>query len=132
MPNEALLQSLRHRLPDQFSHDALNGALHVLGQADNKMRAHQFASTLRELIGHVLGVLAPTAEVMHCSWFKQDKGVPGPTRRQRALYTCRGGLTDAFLKDILKLKPGDLHRQFSDAFQELNKRTHVKTRHNAD
>jgi hypothetical protein len=126
MPNDALLQSLRQRLPDQFSNDALNGALHVLGQADNKMRAHQFAGTLRELIGHVLGVMAPTAEVMRCSWFKQEKDVQGPTRRQRALYTCRGGLTDAFLKDTLKLKPGDLHRQFSESFQDLNKRTHVR------
>ncbi len=126
MPNNALLQSLRQRLPDQFSHDALDGALHVLSQADNKMRAHQFAGTLRELIGHVLGVMAPTAEVVRCSWFKQEKGVEGPTRRQRALYTCRGGLSDAFLKCRLKLKPSDLHRQFSESFQELNKRTHVR------
>lgn len=126
MPKNDLLQSLRLRLPDQFSHDALNGALDVLRQADNKMRAHQFAGTLRELIGHVLGVMAPMAEVMRCSWFKQEKGVPGPTRRQHAIYTCRGGLTDAFLKDTLKLKPDDLHHQFSESFQELNKRTHVR------
>ena len=36
MPNNAVLQSLRQRLPDQFSRDALDGALHVLDQADNK------------------------------------------------------------------------------------------------
>jgi Predicted pPIWI-associating nuclease len=63
MPDDALLQSLGHRLPDQFSHDLLNGALHVLGQADNKMRAHQFAATLRELIGQVLKIMAPTAKM---------------------------------------------------------------------
>jgi hypothetical protein len=126
MPDDALLQSLRERLPDQFSQDALNGAVHVLEQADNKMRAHQFAGTLRELIGHVLSVMAPTSEVIRCSWFKQDKGVEGPTRRQRALYTCRGGLTDVFLRNTLKLKPNDLHREFSESFQELNKRTHVR------
>jgi hypothetical protein len=79
MPNDALLTHLCERLPDQFSQDALNGALHVLGQADNKMRAHQFAGTLRELIAHVLGVMAPTPEVMRCSWFKQDESVEGPT-----------------------------------------------------
>jgi hypothetical protein len=45
MPNDALLTRLRERLPDQFSQDALNGALHVLGQPDNKMRAHQFAAS---------------------------------------------------------------------------------------
>ena len=123
---DSLLRRLRERLPDQFSQDALNGALHVLGQADNKMRAHQFAGTLRELIAHVLSVMAPTPEVMRCSWFKQDKNIEGPTRRQRALYTCRGGLTDAFLRSTLKLRPGDLHREFSESFQELNKRTHVR------
>jgi hypothetical protein len=86
MPNDALLTRLRERLPDQFSQDALNDALHVLGQADNKMRAHQFAGTLREFIAHILAVLAPTGEVTRCAWFKQDKNVEGPTRRQRALY----------------------------------------------
>jgi Predicted pPIWI-associating nuclease len=126
MPNDALLQRLRQRLPDQFSQDALNGALQVLRQTDNKMRAHQFAGTLRELTGHVLGVMAPTAEVSRRSWFKQEEGVEGPTRRQRALCTCRGGLTDAFLRDTLKLNPSDLHSQFSKSFEELNKRTHVR------
>jgi hypothetical protein len=48
------------------------------------------------------------------------------TRRQRALYRCCGGLSDAFLKRTLKLKPSDLHRQFSESFQELNKRTHFR------
>jgi hypothetical protein len=42
---------------------------------------------------------------------KQDKKVEGPTRRQRALYTCRGGLTDAFLKETLKLNPCHLHAE---------------------
>ena len=113
----ALLTPLRDLLPDQFSQGALNGALHVLGQADNKMRAHQFARTLRELIAHVLSVIAPTSEVIRCSWFKQDKRAEVPTRRQRALCTCRGGLTDAFLRTTLKLKPGDLHREFSESFR---------------
>jgi hypothetical protein len=75
---------------------------------------------------HVLEAMAPTADVMRCPWFKQDKERGGPTRRQRALFTCRGGLTDGFLKDRLKIKPEDLHRGFSDAFQELNKQTHIR------
>jgi hypothetical protein len=126
MPNDALLQSIHERLPDRFSHTMLDGALHVLGQADNPMRAHQFAGTLRELIAHVLEVKAPAAEVVRCPWFKQDKEIEGPTRRQRALYTCRGGLTDAFLKNTLKLDPGKLHAEFSAEFQKLHKRTHVR------
>jgi hypothetical protein len=77
----------------------------VLGQAENMMRAHQFASTLRELIDHVVELMAPDAEVMRCPWFEQLKEVEGAIRRQRALYACRGGLTDDLLKKTLKLKP---------------------------
>jgi hypothetical protein len=126
MPDEALLESLRRRLPDDFSRKMLDGALKALGKADDPVGAHQFAATMRELMDHVLEVMAPTADVMRCPWFKQDKEREGPTRRQRALYTCRGGLTDDFLKNRLKLKPEDLHRGFSEAFQELNKQTHIR------
>lgn len=126
MPDDALLQRLRQRLPDKFSRDMLDGALQVLGQPGNKMRAHQFATTLREMFSHVLELLSPDADVMRCPWFKQDKDLPGPTRRQRAIYSCRGGLTDDFLKKSLKLNPKDLHSEFSASFQELNNRTHVR------
>jgi hypothetical protein len=126
MPEKSLIDKLRSRLPDDHSLKMLDGALKVLEQADNPMRAQQFASTQRELIAHVLEVLAPTADVMRCSWFKQDKGVDGPTRRQRAIYTCRGGLSDSFLADHLQVDPSELHSGFSEAFQKLNKRTHIR------
>jgi hypothetical protein len=64
MPNAELIEALRARLPDQFSRDALEGSLAVLNQADNKMRAHQFASTQRELFAHVLDTLAPDEAVI--------------------------------------------------------------------
>jgi hypothetical protein len=113
MPDKTLLDSLRKCLPDEFSHKMLEGALKALAQADNDVRAHQFAATMRELTDHVLEVMAPTEDVMRCPWFKQEKERDGPTRRQRAIYTCRGGLTDEFLKTRLKIKPGDVHRGFS-------------------
>ena len=115
MPDDAL-QRLRQRLPDKFSDDMLDSALQVLGQSGNKMRAHQFAATLREMFSHILEHMSPDADVMRCPWFKQDKDLPGPTRRQRALYTCRGGLTDDFLKKTLNLNPKDLHSEFSNSF----------------
>jgi hypothetical protein len=125
MPDEALLESLR-RLSDNFSHKMLDGALKALGKADDPVGVHQFAATMRELMDHVLEAMAPTGDVMRCLWFKQDKEREGPTRRQRALYTCRGGLTDDFLKNRLKIKPQELHGGFSEAFQELNKQTHLR------
>jgi hypothetical protein len=39
MPDEALLNNLRRRLPDDFSHTMLDGALKALGQTDNPVRA---------------------------------------------------------------------------------------------
>jgi hypothetical protein len=125
MPNNELVQSLRGRLPDQFSRDSLAGALQVLGQVENKMRVHQFAATLRALTDHVLTQMAPDSEVKKCPWFKQEKSLEGATRRQRALYACRGGLADDFIRNTLKINPDELHRDFSLAFQELNNRVHV-------
>jgi hypothetical protein len=45
---------------------------------------------------------------------------------QRALYACRGGMTDQFLKTRLGIKPEELHNGLGPAFVELNKRTHVR------
>ncbi|MHC2664589.1 hypothetical protein ACMA5K_33885 [Bradyrhizobium diazoefficiens] len=126
MPDEILVAELRGRLPDEFSRTMLDGALQVLQQEQNPMRAQQFAATLRELITHVLQTLAPDAEVMRCLWYKQDQNTDGPVRRQRALYTCRGGLTDDFLKNKLGVDPKELHSEFSSVFQQLHKRTHVR------
>jgi Predicted pPIWI-associating nuclease len=126
MPDQELVERVRRRLPDDFSIRQLDGALKVLTQEDNPARANQSASSFRELTAHELESMAPTADVMRCPWFKQDKNVEGPTRRQRALYTCRGGLTDEFLKSKLGIKPSELHKGLGDAFQELNKRTHVR------
>jgi len=126
MPDDTLVKELKSRLPDKFSQKMLDGALHVLQNDQNPMRAQQFAATSRELITHVLQTLAPDADVSRCPWYKQEKNVDGPVRRQRALYTCRGGLTDGFLKEKLSLDPKELHSEFSGVFQELHKRTHVR------
>ncbi|MCP1968463.1 hypothetical protein [Bradyrhizobium elkanii] len=126
MPSHELVDKVRSRLPDDFSRRQLDGALAVLTQENNPARANQSASSFRELTAHVLELMTPDADVMRCQWFKQDKNVEGPTRRQRALYTCRGGLTDAFLKGKLGIKPETLHSGLGPAFQELNKRTHVR------
>jgi hypothetical protein len=69
MPDEALLNNLRRRLPDDFSHTMLDGALK---EADNPVRAHQFAATHGELMDHVLGLMASDAVaerlILSCGW----------------------------------------------------------------
>ena len=100
---EDQIESVRGRLPDQFAHDLLAGAVHALAQQENRMRGHQFAGTFRELISYLLEKMAPKGDVTRCTRYKQEKGVNGPTRKQRALYACRGGLTDEFLRGELAL-----------------------------
>jgi Predicted pPIWI-associating nuclease len=125
MPNDAFVQSVRCRLPDDAHVQMFDDALAALG-GGNRRRAQHFAVTLRELFGHVLSSRAPDDEVRRCIWFKQEQGTRGPTRRQRALYLSRGGLSDDFIRDTLKLDPDEFHRELRDAFDELSKNTHVR------
>lgn len=126
MPNDSIVEDLSGRLPSQFAKDLLIGAVKALEQTDNPARVLQFAATQRRLIDYVLAAMARDADVMKCGWFKQEKDRPGPTRRQRALYTCRGGLTDAFLKDRLGIDPDKLHAELSTVFKTLDEQTHLE------
>ncbi|MFB6418563.1 hypothetical protein [Bradyrhizobium tunisiense] len=126
MPDKELVARVRGRLTDDFALRLLDGAIAVLAHDDNPARVHQSASSFRELIAHVLESMAPDADVTRCGWFEQIKDLKGPSRRQRALYACRGGLLDAFLKERLGIKPSQLFAGFGESFAELNKRTHVR------
>jgi hypothetical protein len=57
---------------------------------------------------------------------QKEQGARGPTRRQRALYLSRGGLTDDFIRNSLKLDPDEFHADLKGAFDELSKYTHVR------
>jgi Predicted pPIWI-associating nuclease len=128
MPNEALVQSVRSRLPDDAHMQMFDAALAALA-GENRLRAQHFAVTMRELFGHVLSSRAPDAEVRRCAWYKEEQGARGPTRRQRALYLSRGGLADDFIRNTLKLDPDEFHTHLKDAFDELSKNTHVRPNH---
>jgi len=127
MPDEGLVKRLEGRLQDDFSRDLLRGALAALSQDNVATRAQHFSVSMRDLSDYMLKQLAPDDDrVKACPWYEQHPKVQGPTRRQRALYASRGGLTDSFLKDALKLDPKEFHAEIGPAFNELNKRTHLK------
>lgn len=127
MPDDALVKRLEALLPDQFAQDLLTGALNALNQQNIATRAQHFSVSMRDLSDHMLKQLAPDDEaIKKCAWYKQYPKLDGPTRRQRALYASRGGLTDSFLSKELKLDPGEFHDQIGPAFVELNTRTHLK------
>jgi hypothetical protein len=125
MPNDAIVQSVRRRLPDDAHVRMFDGAVSALA-GDNKLRAQHFAVTVRELFGHVLSSRVSDDEVRKCSWYKQDEGANGPTRRQRALYLSRGGLSDDFIRNTLDLDPNEFHQDLGKAFKELSKYTHAR------
>jgi hypothetical protein len=127
MPDDALIKRLEARLSDQFSRDLLKGALGALTQDNVATRAQHFSVSMRDLSDHMLKQLAPSDEaIKKCPWYQQYPNLVGPTRRQRALYASRGGLTDSFLKNELKLDPKEFHAEIGPAFKELNNRTHLK------
>jgi hypothetical protein len=127
MPNADLVKELHDRLPDAFTRKLLDGSIQVLDQTTNAVRAHQFAASLRELFSHCLDTLAPGEAVKECAWFEPVESAKGePTRKQRALYATRGGLSDEFIKDELGIDPATMHGGLGKAFAELNKRAHVR------
>lgn len=127
MPDDRLIKRLTARLPDKFSEDLLNGALSALTQENVATRAQHFSVSMRDLSDHMLKQLAPDNEaIKKCFWYRQHPDLDGPTRRQRALYASRGGLTDSFLKNELKLNCKDFHAELGPAFKKLNNCTHLK------
>src|SRR5579864_1496972 len=121
----ALEQELRSKLRDDFSHQLLTGALQVASDQSNPVRHSQFASSMRSLFDHTLHALAPDANVTQCSWFAQEPGTNGPTRRQRAKYATQGGLSDQYVAQV-GVDVKDLHDEALAAIQEMNKYTHVQ------
>jgi hypothetical protein len=126
MPNKAKVTELRRHLAQGLQRQLLHGALLVLSDRDNPVRAHLFAAALRELFGLTLETLAPDEEIKSCEWYEQAENTSGPTRRQRAIYAMRGGLPDDYLREELDIDPSALHADIGKAFSELNKRTHVR------
>lgn len=127
MPNDDLVKRLEGRLQDDFSRDLLRGAIAALDQENVATRAQHFSVSMRDLSDHMLKQLGPDDDaIKSCAWYEQHPKLEGPTRRQRAYFASRGGLTNQFLKSALQLVPKEFHAEIGPAFNELNKRTHLK------
>jgi molybdopterin converting factor small subunit len=110
------------RLPDEFSKTLLAGAIGAL-KADNPLRAHHFATSIRELISRLLHIMAPDDLVMLAPWYRAE--ADRPTRRQRATFAVQGGLTDAIVES-LGVDISDMQKRLKDTVVALNKNTHVR------
>ncbi|CTQ50725.1 hypothetical protein [Jannaschia donghaensis] len=113
-------------LDDQFLKKLVKGVMRIARDKKNPIRGNLVASGLREVTGHILHSLAPDDAVRDCVWFVQAKDTKTVTRRQKAHYIVHAGLPEDFVKDALKLEMTDFTIPLLDAFEALNKSTHVR------
>lgn len=112
---------------DQFLKKLVKGVMRVARDKKNPIRGNLVASGLREVTGHILHSLAPDDAVRDSVWFVQAKDTKTVTRRQKAHYIVHAGLPEDFVKDALKLEMTDFTKPLLDAFEALNKSTHVRS-----
>ena len=73
MRDDALVNRLEGRLPDEFSRDLLRGALDALTQENVATRAQHFSVSMRDLSDHMLKQLAPDDDAIKaCGWYEQN------------------------------------------------------------
>tara|TARA_R110002110_G_scaffold194816_1_gene403926 strand:- start:46660 stop:47520 length:861 start_codon:yes stop_codon:yes gene_type:complete len=112
---------------DGFMKKLVKGVMRVARDKKNPIRGNLVASGLREITGHILHSLAPDDAVRECVWFVQAKDTKTVTRRQKAHYIVHAGLPEDFVKDALRLEMTDFTKPLLDAFEALNKSTHVRS-----
>lgn len=124
--NQAKSKFLEGFPDDEFLKKLLDGTISVAKDKKNPVRGNQAASTLREVLGHVLSdQRVPEEKVQNCCWYVQNPEIDGPTRRQRVKYTIQAGLSDDYLNQIgFEL---ELIDELNIKYQELNKFTHVSS-----
>ena len=118
---------MEHFPDDRFLKKLIKGVMRLARDKKNPIRGNLVASGLREVIGHILHSLAPDDAVRDCVWFVQAKDTKTVTRRQKAHYIVHAGLPEDFVKDALKLEMTDFTKPLLDAFEALNKSTHVRS-----
>src|SRR5690606_23073216 len=93
-----------------FERPLFEAAIANLQTEDSPLQFNNFAYAMREVVRHVLGRLAPDAEVRRCQWYRNEtERENGISRKQRAYYAVQGGLSDVYVKGTLNLELDDIH-----------------------
>ncbi|MGD5639523.1 hypothetical protein QUT17_22555, partial [Xanthomonas citri pv. citri] len=74
------LDALKPKAIDAFSRSAIAGAQHALADLANPLRLNFFSTAMRILFEHMIGTLAPIAEVTQSEWFVSERTDNVPTR----------------------------------------------------
>ncbi|NWL08985.1 hypothetical protein [Pseudomonas hunanensis] len=111
----------------QFERQLYEAAMANLEDRRNKLRFHNFAFAMRELVGHTLKRLAPDAEVQKCIWWQQKAAdvVPQVTRIERCIYATQGGLSNHYMRTKLRLDFAQEFAELRNAVVRLNGYVHI-------
>jgi hypothetical protein len=118
------LAALKPKAIDRFSRWAVKGAQHALADVQNPLRLNFFSTAMRILFEHIMDTLSPEDQVVHTSWFKPERPDGKPTRWQRATFAVQGGLSEAFVRDELKVDLRPLRQRLLGSVDELSKHVH--------
>jgi hypothetical protein len=118
------LDALKPKAIDAFSRSAITGAQHALVDMGNPLRLNFFSTAMRILFEHMIGTLAPIAEVTQSEWFVSERPENVPTRWQRIVFAIQGGMTDDFVKNMLQIDTAPLRQKLIKAVDNLSKHVH--------
>lgn len=98
-------------------------------QTKSKLRFNNFAYSIRELSRHILHRLAPSDDVLRCSWYKptkNKKGVIVITRADRINYAIYGGFDNNALSAMgLNGYIDNARKNLLASIDSLSKYTHI-------
>lgn len=104
---------------------AFTGSIDVLSDVTNPLRYAFFSLGIRELVNHVIDRLAPNSDVIVCEWWDdKDGNRTTPKRTEKMQYAIRGGLSDEFVADELKLNLSLITDKTQQAVDELSNYVH--------
>ncbi|MEO9061966.1 MAG: hypothetical protein ABI270_07980 [Nitrosospira sp.] len=114
-------------LKEGFERELFASLHQGLNDLHNKLRLNNFAYGMQELMRHILRRLAPDDSVIKCSWYKHEPNKPMVvSRRQRACFAVQGGLSDEYVRDILKLETESMYTALICTIDRLSKFTHIE------
>lgn len=124
---QSTAEQIGRRLDPTFERDLFLAALNQSQIGGNPLRAHNFATAVRELTRHVLHRLGPEDKLVECEWYVEEKerGEVIFTREQRILFAIQGGLSDEYLSKSLGLDYVQVSRKLRRTITTLNKLTHI-------
>ncbi|MBC3450861.1 hypothetical protein HU745_07320 [Pseudomonas mosselii] len=110
-----------------FERDLYEAAIFNLEDHRNKLRFHNFAFAMRELVAHTLARLAPDEEVQKCIWWKKKAKnvVHQVTRIERCVYATQGGLSNHYVMKRLGLDFSQNYQNLRDAVVQLSEYVHI-------